>query len=198
MSHSGYTYFHGATGLDSSAGASAERARSSSASPAGSSQHWGLSGVCVCRFSTTFANTMHHRDVLISPTLSEPAPALGYLAPDLPFDVAFERVRPYAEFTSIYNLSGSPAITLPLGRSTAGLPIGVQFGAAHGGDQTLLELALSIEAARPWEAMAPRHAWVHAGPRSAMGSSKSPVISSERDTSLELATFGLGSRRSTN
>jgi amidase len=121
------------------------------------------------RFSTTFANAMNRRDVLISPTLSEPAPALGYLAPDLPFDVAFERVRPYAAFTSIYNLSGSPAITLPLGRSTAGLPIGVQFGAAHGGDQTLLELALSIEAARPWEAMAPRHAWVREE-RKGMGS----------------------------
>jgi amidase len=116
------------------------------------------------RFSTTFANAMNHRDVLISPTLSEPAPALGYLAPDLPFDVAFERVRPYAAFTSIYNLSGSPAITLPLGRSTAGLPIGVQFAAAHGGDQTLLELALSIEAARPWEAMAPRQRWLPARP----------------------------------
>lgn len=77
-----------------------------------------------------------------------------------PGSVALGRVRPYGAFTSIYNLSGSPAITLPLGRSTAGLPIGVPFAAAHGGDQTLLELALSIEAARPWEAMAPRHAWV--------------------------------------
>jgi amidase len=39
------------------------------------------------------------------------------------------------------------------------MPLGVQFAAAHGGDAVLLNLAASLEAAHPWEAMAPSHAW---------------------------------------
>jgi amidase len=103
---------------------------------------------------------MERHDVLVSPTVAEPAPPLGYLATDLPFDTKFARVRSFAAFTPIYNASGAPAISLPLGRSAAGLPIGVQFAAGHGRDRVLLELALSIEATRPWEAIAPRRAWV--------------------------------------
>ena len=117
------------------------------------------------RFSSTFAQVMERHDVLISPTLAEPAPSLGYLAPDLPFNTAFERIRAYAAFTTFYNVSGAPAITLPLGRSSAGLPIGVQFAAAHGSDRALLELALSIEAAQPWPGVAPREAWVSTATR---------------------------------
>jgi len=112
------------------------------------------------RFSGTFAEVMKRHDVLISPTVPEPAPPLGYLATDLPFDIEFARVRSYVAFTPIHNASGAPAISLPLGRSAAGLPIGVQFAAGHGRDRVLLELALLIEATRPWEAIAPRRAWV--------------------------------------
>ena len=106
------------------------------------------------------AEVMKRHDVLISPTVPEPAPPLGHLATDLPFDIEFARVRSSVAFTPIHNAAGAPAISLPLGRSAAGLPIGVQFAAAHGHDRRLLELALSIEAARPWEAMAPRQTWL--------------------------------------
>jgi amidase len=112
------------------------------------------------RFSGTFAEVMKRHDVLISPTVPEPAPPLGHLATDLPFDIEFARVRSSVAFTPIQNVAGAPAISLPLGRSAAGLPIGVQFSAAHGGDGLLLSLALSIEAARPWQALAPRQAWL--------------------------------------
>jgi amidase len=112
------------------------------------------------RFSTTYAQVTSRHDVLVSPVLPQPAPLLGYLATDLPFETAFERIRAYATFTPIHNASGAPAISLPLGRSSAGLPIGVQFAAAHGGDRTLLELALSIETAQPWQRVAPLHAKV--------------------------------------
>jgi amidase len=116
------------------------------------------------RFSGTFADVMKRHDVLISPTVPEPAPPLGHLATDLPFDIEFARVRSSVAFTPIHNAAGAPAISLPLGRSAAGLPIGVQFAAARGHDRILLELALSIEAARPWEAMAPRQPWLRARP----------------------------------
>jgi amidase len=112
------------------------------------------------RFTQTFAETMERYDVLVSPVLAEPAPRLGYLATDLPFDDAFARIRAYAPFTPLHNVSGAPAISLPLGRTTAALPIGVHFAAARGQDRVLLELALSIEAARPWETTAPRDEWL--------------------------------------
>src|SRR6185295_6176145 len=101
-----------------------------------------------------FSKVMGRYDVLLSPTVAEPAPPLGYLAPELPVHTAFARLRSYAPFTPLYNAAGATAISLPLGRSAAGLPIGVQFGAARGHDRMLLELARSIETAQPWEALA--------------------------------------------
>ncbi len=107
------------------------------------------------RFERVFAALMERHDVLVSPTVACPAPPLGYLATDQPFATKFERIRAYCPFTAPYNVAGAPAISLPLGRSRAGLPIGVQFGAARGRDRTLLELATSLEAAHPWPRRAP-------------------------------------------
>jgi amidase len=98
-------------------------------------------------FGKTFDDVMKPYDVLVSPTLAEAAPLLGYLKGDQAFDVVFDRIRNYCPFTPVYNVTGSPAIALPLGKSAAGLPIGVQFAAAHGRDRLLLELALALEEA---------------------------------------------------
>jgi amidase len=84
-------------------------------------------------------------DVLLSPTLAEPAPKLGWLAPDVPFDVVFERVRKFIPFTPTHNATGCPALSLPAAISKAGLPIGVQLAAAHGEDRIILELARQLE-----------------------------------------------------
>jgi amidase len=72
------------------------------------------------------------------------------LGPEVPFDEAFERIRNYVTFTPLQNVSGAPAISLPLGFSSNGLPLGVQFGAAFGHERDLLELAFELEKARPW------------------------------------------------
>lgn len=53
-------------------------------------------------------------------------------------------------FTQLANLTGTPAISLPLGWSDAGLPVGVQFGAPHGEEGRLLQLAAQLEEATPW------------------------------------------------
>ncbi len=89
-------------------------------------------------------------DMLLNPTLAHPVPQLGYLGHNVPFDEAFERIRKYVTFTPIQNVSGTPAISLPMGFSTNGLPLGVQFSSAFGHEKELLELAFEIEEARPW------------------------------------------------
>ncbi len=90
-------------------------------------------------------------DVILCPVLASKTVKNGTLLdPELPFDVAFERIRQYAPFTALQNITGEPAISLPLGMSQDGLPIGVQFAAPMGHDRVLLELSFEIEHAKPW------------------------------------------------
>ena len=74
-------------------------------------------------------------------------------AKDVPFDELIERLKSYACFTPLANVSGAPAISLPVGISAAGLPIGAHFFGNHGDEKTLLELAFEIEEAQPWPAI---------------------------------------------
>ncbi len=89
-------------------------------------------------------------DLLLSPTLGQPPMKLGLLQPDLPFALAMQRLRRYAAFTPADNVCGTPAISLPLARSAAGLPIGIHFSADRGQEARLLEIAYELEAAMPW------------------------------------------------
>lgn len=77
------------------------------------------------------------------------------LAPDLPFEPKRARLRQFVPFTAAFNASGCPALSLPLGRDEAGLPVGVQLAANLGQERTLLELARQLEAAMPWPLVAP-------------------------------------------
>jgi amidase len=93
------------------------------------------------------ARLFAEHDLLLCPTTSTPAPELGYLGPEVPFETALERVRNTFCFTPLQNATGDPAISLPLGLSGAGLPIGVQLAAPHGGERRLLAVAYELEAA---------------------------------------------------
>jgi amidase len=94
-------------------------------------------------------------DLILSPVLSLPPPEIGWLAPDLPVDTMAERLTRYVGYTTPYNVVGAPAMSVPGAWSSAGLPIGAQFGAPVGGEAALLGLAYEIEAARPWAARRP-------------------------------------------
>ena len=94
-------------------------------------------------------------DVVISPVFTSPPSPLGYLRGDVPFDELRQRLLHEVGYTLIHNVSGAPAVSLPLGWSSAGLPIGVQVSAAPGAERTLLEIAYELEAAQPWIAKRP-------------------------------------------
>ncbi|MFZ2511381.1 MAG: amidase, partial [Gordonia sp. (in: high G+C Gram-positive bacteria)] len=89
-------------------------------------------------------------DVILSPTLAHTTPEIGYLDPAGDFDEVLERLIRYVAFTPANNSSGTPAISLPLGQSASGLPIGMHFSADLGDERTLLELASELEEARPF------------------------------------------------
>ncbi len=99
-------------------------------------------------------------DLLLTPTLAEPPPLLGEFdpTPDDPMR-GFARGGAFVAFTMPFNVTGQPAISLPLHWSADGLPIGVQLGAAYAREDVLLRIAGQLEAARPWSA---RHPPVHA------------------------------------
>ncbi|MFT7459561.1 MAG: amidase [Planctomycetota bacterium] len=90
-------------------------------------------------------------DILLTPTAAQPPLALGVIdmgAGDLDaFDDALFR---HAPFTAHFNVSGNPAISLPLHMSKEGLPVGVHFGGRFGEDGNMLRLAAQIEKIAPW------------------------------------------------
>jgi amidase len=93
-------------------------------------------------------------DLLVTPTLGRlPAPhgTLDYDNPDHTARSWLRRIFEYGPFTAPFNVSGHPAISLPLGQSREGLPIGVQLVAAHGREDLLLRVAAQLEQAVPWE-----------------------------------------------
>jgi amidase len=111
-------------------------------------------------FTKAWAKMMARYDVVLSPTLAQPPVALGHLTTDQPFDLLLARVIEYTPFAAPINAAGAPALSLPLARSTTGLPMGVQFAGAHGQEKLLLELGRQLEEASPWPKRAPKDLWL--------------------------------------
>ncbi len=90
-------------------------------------------------------------DLLLSPTLSLPPVKLGSFdpTPDDPMS-GFRMTSAFVAFTYIQNITGQPAMSVPLFWNENNLPIGVQFAGRFGDEATLFRLAAQLERARPW------------------------------------------------
>jgi amidase len=95
-------------------------------------------------------------DVWLTPVLAEPPVPLGTF--DAPADDptrALRRAGSFSPFTFLANVTGQPAMSVPLAWNAGGLPIGVHFMARFGDEATLFRLAAQLEAARRWDGRRP-------------------------------------------
>jgi Asp-tRNA(Asn)/Glu-tRNA(Gln) amidotransferase A subunit family amidase len=101
--------------------------------------------------SRQFARFFENHDVWLTPTMAKLPPRLGHLYADVEdVETFFDRLWTFNPFNSVYNVSGQPAISLPLHMGKAGLPVGIMIGARVGREDLLFRLAAQLEAAHPW------------------------------------------------
>ena len=103
------------------------------------------------RMSRGLGQQFQKWDVLLGPVTARPPHKLGVVdmeAKDLEGYKAIARSQ--CGYTSVWNVTGAPAMSVPLAWSSDGLPIGVQFVGRFGDEATLLQLAGQLERAAPW------------------------------------------------
>ena len=113
-------------------------------------------------------------DLLLTPTLAQPPLPIGSFNPTLAEQIALnvinwleagwlfhalgiigplaDKVYGFMPYTPLFNITGQPAMSVPLYWNSAGLPIGMQFAARYGDEATLFRLAGQLERTRPWAA----------------------------------------------
>ncbi|ORV85294.1 amidase [Mycobacterium interjectum] len=88
-------------------------------------------------------------DAVLTPTLADETPRIGHLAPT-DYRQVMDRLIDWVAFTPLQNVTGEPAISLPLAQSATGMPVGMMLSADLGQESLLLQLAYELEEARPW------------------------------------------------
>ena len=89
-------------------------------------------------------------DAILTPTLALPPRPVGWFDEVEPSE-NFERQKQFTPFTALYNVSGQPAVNVPLYWNSDGLPIGVMLAGRMGEEGTLISLSAQLEDARPWK-----------------------------------------------
>jgi amidase len=89
-------------------------------------------------------------DAILSPTLALPPRPVGWFDEVEPAE-NFIRQTQFTPWTALYNLSGQPAVSVPLHWTAGGLPIGIMLAGQMGAEGTLISLSAQLEAARPWK-----------------------------------------------
>ena len=94
-------------------------------------------------------------DAVLTPTVTLPPRPVGYFTEGGDPAEEFARISRFACFTPAFNVTGQPAVNLPLHWTAEGLPIGVMLAGRIGGEGTLISLSAQLEAARPWNGRRP-------------------------------------------
>ena len=89
-------------------------------------------------------------DVVLTPTLAQPPLLVGEIRDDADPARDFENQKAFTPYTSAWNVTGMPAVSLPLHMTADGLPVGVMLAGRPGEDHRLLALAAQVEEAAPW------------------------------------------------
>jgi amidase len=89
-------------------------------------------------------------DVVLTPTLAQPPLRVGEIRDDADPARDFENQKAFTPWTSAWNLTGMPAVSLPLHMTPDGLPVGVMLAARPAQEHVLLSLSAQVEAAAPW------------------------------------------------
>lgn len=90
-------------------------------------------------------------DAVLTPTLALPPRPVGWFVESGDPVEDFERQKAFSPFTPIYNVSGQPAVNVPLFWNDQNLPIGVMLSGRPADEVTLISLSAQLEAARPWK-----------------------------------------------
>ncbi len=94
-------------------------------------------------------------DAVLTPTLAVPPLPVGAIRDDADPAADFEAQKRFTPYTSMWNVTGSPAVSLPTHWTAEGLPVGVMLAAAPGDEATLVALAAQVEQSRPWVDQSP-------------------------------------------
>ena len=107
--------------------------------------------------AVAIAQFMASYDVLLSPTLTHPPMKLGQIGMSTGLSMMEwgQRVCGYTSFTGVFNGTGQPSMSVPLGMSHDGLPIGIMFTGRYGAEALLFRLAGQLEQAAPWRGRRP-------------------------------------------
>src|SRR3954453_6713418 len=101
-------------------------------------------------FTRRFLQATAGYDVLLAPVCTMTPRPLGWFDADGDGAADFERQKRYAAFTALYNVTGQPAVSVPLHWTGDGLPVGTMLVGRPADEATLLSLSAQLEAARPW------------------------------------------------
>lgn len=102
------------------------------------------------RASRVFGRFMRNYDVILCPTTASVAPEIGVLRLDRDYDAFMAPASAASVFTAPFNMTGQPAMSVPLQTTDSGFPVGVMFAGRHGDEATLYRLAGQLERAQPW------------------------------------------------
>jgi Asp-tRNA(Asn)/Glu-tRNA(Gln) amidotransferase A subunit family amidase len=93
---------------------------------------------------------MQRYDAILSPTMALVPPELGALSLSQDFERFMMLAAAASAFTALYNMTGQPAMSVPLYWTEDGIPVGAMFAARFGDEATLFRLAAQLEQAAPW------------------------------------------------